>query len=95
VNLEDLNSDDEPIGRRLSAGVASRLKKRKEKTTLTKSRSSKAIKKKTDVGAAKGRNKTTILETKKTLKKRKVVSWTLMKLWMLLRFSLALGVSIG
>lgn len=39
VNLEDSNSENEPIGGRLTAGVEKRLKKRKENVTLTESQS--------------------------------------------------------
>jgi hypothetical protein len=37
LNAEDLDSNDEPIGRRLNPSIAKRLKKRKEKAIVTES----------------------------------------------------------
>jgi len=53
VNVEDMDSDDEPIGRRLTQGIEKRLKNRKGKAILTESQPSKATKKGVVVGPAK------------------------------------------
>lgn len=54
VNIDDLDSDDEPIGKRLTPGIAKGLKNRKGKDIESTSKSLKAPKKSTSIGHAKG-----------------------------------------
>lgn len=54
VNVDDLDSDDDPIGKRLAPGTDKRLKSRKGKILESTSKSPKAPKKSTSVGPAKG-----------------------------------------
>jgi len=71
VNVEDIYSDEEPIGRRLAQGITKRLKKRKGKAT--ERQPPKATKKKTVVGLARGYSKVDIATTVKNSLKRKEV----------------------
>jgi len=73
VNLDHLNSNDEPIGRRLTSGIAKRLKKRKGKAISNESQPSKATKKSVVLGPTKGWSKVNALTTKKKSLKRNEV----------------------
>lgn len=72
VNIDDLYSDDEYIGKKLAPGIDKRLKKRKGKVVVSASKPSKASKKSVGVGPAKGWRK--VVTTKKRLVKRNEVS---------------------
>lgn len=54
VNIDDMDSDDEPIGKILALGVAKRLKSRKGKVVESTRKPPKAPKNSISVGPAKG-----------------------------------------
>ncbi|KAI5408008.1 hypothetical protein KIW84_054024 [Lathyrus oleraceus] len=56
-NIDDLDSDDEPIGKILSPGISKRLKRRKGKAVESSSKPSKSLKRSTSVGPTKGWSK--------------------------------------
>lgn len=75
VNVDDLDYDDEFIGKRLALGIDKRLKSRKGKTVESTSKPLKAPKKSTSVGSAKGWSKVVTSAIKKrSLKRREVPS---------------------
>ncbi|XP_050896386.1 uncharacterized protein LOC127103151 [Lathyrus oleraceus] len=76
VNVEDLDSDDESIGKRLAIGVAKRLKSRKGKVVKSISKYPKAPNKSTSVGPAKRWSKVVTIATKKRSLKRKKVPYS-------------------
>lgn len=73
VNIDDLDSDDKPIGKRLAPGITKRLKRRKQKTVNPSSKPSKYLKRSTSVGPTKGWSKVVTPITKKRSLKRKEV----------------------
>ncbi|XP_050896478.1 uncharacterized protein LOC127103258 [Lathyrus oleraceus] len=73
VNVDYLDSDDEPIGKRLAPGIVKRLKSRKGKVVESTSKSPKAPKKSRSVGPSKGWSKVVTPATKKRSLKRKEV----------------------
>lgn len=76
VMVYDLDSDDEPIGKRLVPRMAKRLKSRKGKVVESTSKPPKAPKKSTSVGPAKGWSKVITPDTKKRSLKRKKVPYS-------------------
>jgi len=76
LNVEDLESDDEPIGKRLTSNIINRLKKRKGKNSLNESQPSNALNKSNDVDPTKGWSKVSIPATKNKLLKRKEMSYS-------------------
>lgn len=54
VNIYDLDSDDEPIGKRLSPGITKRLKNRKGKVVESSNTPSKYLRRRSSVGPTKG-----------------------------------------
>ncbi|XP_050876650.1 uncharacterized protein LOC127080367 [Lathyrus oleraceus] len=73
-NIDDLDSDDEPIGKILSPGISKRLKRRKGKAVESSSKPSKSLKRSTSVGPTKGWSKVVNPVTKKRYLKRKEAS---------------------
>lgn len=73
INIDDLDSNDEPIRKKLAPGIAKRLKNMKEKVVMSASKPSKASKKNVGVGPAKGWRKFVTPTTKKRSLKRKEV----------------------
>lgn len=73
VNIEDMDSDDEPISKRLAPGISKSLKSRKWKVVESTSKSPKVPKKSTSVGPAKRWSKVITPVTKKRSLKRKEV----------------------
>lgn len=73
VNFDGLDSDDQPIGKRLAPSIAKRLRKRTRKGVASASKPSKAPKKTTSVGPAKRWSKVVAPVTKKRSLKRKGV----------------------
>ncbi|XP_050916657.1 uncharacterized mitochondrial protein AtMg00810-like [Lathyrus oleraceus] len=67
----DLDSDDEPIGKKLAPGIAKRLKNRKGKVIVSTTKLSNASKKSVGVGPAKEWSKVVTPATKKRSMKRK------------------------
>ncbi|XP_050915846.1 uncharacterized protein LOC127130940 [Lathyrus oleraceus] len=75
VNIEDLDSDDVPIGKRLAYGIAKRLKNRKGQVVGSSNAPSKSVIKKANVGPTKRWSKVvTPTPKKKSLKRKKVPS---------------------
>lgn len=75
VNVDDLDSNDEPIGKRLAPGIAKRLKNRKGKAFESSSKPSKSLKRSTSVGPTKGWGKVvTHVSKKRSLKRKEVPS---------------------
>lgn len=71
VNLNDLDSDDEPIGKRLAPGITKRLKKRKGNAIESSSTPSKSLKRRTSFGPIIGWSKVvTHISKKKSLKRK-------------------------
>lgn len=64
VNIDDLDSDDEPIRKRLTPSIAKRLRNRTGKDVASASKPSKDPKKSVDVGLVKGWSKV-VAHTKK------------------------------
>ncbi|XP_050874994.1 uncharacterized protein LOC127078596 [Lathyrus oleraceus] len=73
VNIEELDSNDVPIGQRLAPGIAKRLKNRKGQVVGSSSTPSKSIKKKANVGPTKRWSKVVTHTPKKNSLKRKEV----------------------
>lgn len=73
VNINDLDYDDEPIGKKLAHGIGKILKNRKGKIVMFARKPSKASKKSVGVGPAKGWSKVVTPATKKRSLKRKEV----------------------
>ncbi|XP_050889545.1 uncharacterized protein LOC127094811 [Lathyrus oleraceus] len=73
INIDDQDSDDEPIGKRMAPGMAKRLKSRKGKVVESTSKPPKAPKKSKSVGPTKGWSKVVTLTMKKSSLKRKKV----------------------
>lgn len=65
MNIDDLNSNDDPVGKRLAPGIAKRLKRRNGKVVESSSKPSKSLKRSTSVGPTKGWSKIVTLVTKK------------------------------
>lgn len=51
MNIYDLDSDDEPIGKILAPGIAKRLKNRKGKAVESSNTPSKSLRRRTSVGS--------------------------------------------
>ncbi|KAI5408155.1 hypothetical protein KIW84_054117 [Lathyrus oleraceus] len=73
VNVEELDSDDVPIGKRLAPGIPKRLKKRKGQVVGSSSTPSKSVKNKASVDPTKRWSKVVTPVSKKKLLKRKEV----------------------
>ncbi|XP_050916813.1 uncharacterized protein LOC127131986 [Lathyrus oleraceus] len=73
VNIEELDSDDVPIGQRLAPGIAKRLKNKKGQVVGSSSTPSKSVRKKTSIGPNKRWSKAATLVSKKKSLKRKEV----------------------
>lgn len=73
VDMDELKYDDEASGKRITPNITNRLKKRKDKSILTKCQSFKAAKKRKVVGPTKGWSKVSITVNKKKSLKRKEV----------------------
>lgn len=73
VNVDNLDSDDEPIGNNLAPSIDKRLNNRKGKVVVSSSKPSKASKKSVSVGPVKGWSKVLTPATKKRSLKRKEV----------------------
>lgn len=73
ISIDDLNSDDEPIGKRLASGLAKRLKNIKGKGVESCSTHSKSLRRRTSVDPTKGRSKVFTPVSKKKYLKRKEV----------------------
>ncbi|KAI5429852.1 hypothetical protein KIW84_034438 [Lathyrus oleraceus] len=71
VNIEDLDSDDVPIGQRLAPGIAKRLNNRKGQVIESSSTPSKSIRKRTNIGPMKRWSKVVTPVSKKKSLKRK------------------------
>ncbi|XP_050915165.1 uncharacterized protein LOC127130144 [Lathyrus oleraceus] len=76
VNVDDPDSNDEPTGKRLTLRITKRLKSRKGKVVESTRKPTKAPKKSTSVGSAKGWNKVVTPSTKKRSLKRKEVPFS-------------------
>ncbi|KAI5431209.1 hypothetical protein KIW84_035392 [Lathyrus oleraceus] len=75
VNVDNLDSDDEPIGKRLAPEIMKRLKSRKGKAVESSSKPSKSLKRSTSVGTTKWWSKVvTPITKKRTLKRNEVLS---------------------
>ncbi|XP_050916171.1 uncharacterized protein LOC127131285 [Lathyrus oleraceus] len=75
MNIDDLDSDDEPIGKRLAPGIAKMLKNKKGKAVESSSTSSKSLSRITSVGTTKGWSKVvTTVSKRKSLKRKQVPS---------------------
>ncbi|KAI5410384.1 hypothetical protein KIW84_055766 [Lathyrus oleraceus] len=73
VNVDNLDSDDEPIENNLAPSIDKRLNNRKGKVVVSSSKPSKASKKSVGVGPVKGWSKVLTPATKKRSLKRKEV----------------------
>ncbi|XP_050914639.1 uncharacterized protein LOC127129517 [Lathyrus oleraceus] len=73
VNIEELDSDYVPIGKRLSPGIAKRLKNKKGQVVWSSSTPSKSFRKKANVGPTKRLSKVVTPTPKKKSLKRKEV----------------------
>ncbi|KAI5398715.1 hypothetical protein KIW84_064188 [Lathyrus oleraceus] len=75
VNIEELNSDDVPIGQRLAPDIAKRLKNRKDQVVGFSNTPSKSVRKKVSVGPTKRWSKVvTPTPKKKSMKMKDVPS---------------------
>ena len=75
VNVEELDSDDVPIGQRLAPGIAKRLKKIKGQVVESSSTPSISVRNKASVGPTKTWSKVvTPVSKKKSLKRKEVTS---------------------
>lgn len=75
INIDDMNSDDEPIGKRLTPGITKRLKNRKCKAVESSIMPSKSLRRRTSVGLTRGWSKVfTPVSKKKSLKRKEVPS---------------------
>ncbi|XP_050919429.1 uncharacterized protein LOC127136972 [Lathyrus oleraceus] len=75
VNIDDLDSDDETIGKRLAPGIAKRLKNIKGKAIESSSTPLKSLRRRTSVGPTKGWRKVVTHVSKKKYLKRKEVPY--------------------
>ncbi|XP_050908275.1 uncharacterized protein LOC127121887 [Lathyrus oleraceus] len=75
VNIDDLDSDYESIGKILAPGIAKRLKRRKGKVVEFSNKPLKALRRSTNIGPTKGWSKVVTHATKKRFLKRKEVPY--------------------